>query len=146
MLLQLALEIESQALSAQREISIVKATIAAKQRDVRMLELTCSELNHLSKETKVYEGIGKMSVTLFSSSFICVRRNCSVLRICIKMTNDRARFVFNPTENVKKRFASDVAELKSEISNLNKKLHYLEMTHKNSREHIDRIFRSAGKS
>ena len=59
---QLVHEIESQALSAQREINIVKAAVSAKQRDIRMLELTSTEVKQLSTDTKVYEGVGKMSV------------------------------------------------------------------------------------
>ncbi len=58
--IQLAQEIESQALSAQREINIVKTAVAAKQRDIRMLELTSTEVRQLSKDTKVYQGVGKM--------------------------------------------------------------------------------------
>lgn len=57
---KLAQEIESQAISAQREINIVKTTISSKQRDVRMLELTSSEVKQLSENTKIYEGVGKM--------------------------------------------------------------------------------------
>ena len=53
-------EIESQAISAQREINVVKTTISAKLRDVRMIELTSNELNSLPRETKVYEGVGRM--------------------------------------------------------------------------------------
>ena len=57
---ELVQEIESQALSAQRDIHVVKTTISAKQRDVRMLELTSNELSSLPGETRVYEGMGKM--------------------------------------------------------------------------------------
>lgn len=57
---QLAQEIESQAITAQREINVVKATVATKQRDVRMLELTSTEVKQLSNNTNVYEGVGKM--------------------------------------------------------------------------------------
>ena len=60
MVVQLAQEIESQALSALREINIVKTAVAAKQRDIRMLELTSTEVKQLSKDTKVYQGVGKM--------------------------------------------------------------------------------------
>lgn len=59
-LIQLVQEIESRAVSAQREINIVKTAIAAKQRDIRMLELTSTEVKQLSKDTKVYQGVGKM--------------------------------------------------------------------------------------
>ncbi|MCJ1252497.1 hypothetical protein MMC24_000303 [Lignoscripta atroalba] len=113
--LQLVQEIESQAILAQREINVVKTAISAKQRDVRLLELTTTEVRSLPKDTNVYEGVGKM-------------------------------FVYSPMANVQKRLSSETAELKSDISNLNKKLHYLETTHKNSREHIDQIFKSGGRS
>lgn len=58
--IQLAQEIEAQVLSSQRDINIVKTAVAAKQRDIRMLELTSSEVKQLSKDTKVYQGVGKM--------------------------------------------------------------------------------------
>ncbi|KAL8846049.1 MAG: hypothetical protein Q9198_011328, partial [Flavoplaca austrocitrina] len=107
-------EIETQAITAQREINVVKATIATKQSDVRKHELTTTEVKQLDADTKVYEGIGKM-------------------------------FMFAPTNNVQTRLSSDTAELKNDISNLDKKLHYLETTHKNSREHIDQIFKSGAR-
>ena len=53
-------EIETQSLSAQRDINVVKAAVSAKQRDIRMLELTSSEVKQLPEDTKVYEGVGKM--------------------------------------------------------------------------------------
>lgn len=55
------------------------------------------------------------------------------------------RFVFSPTSDVEKRLSSETAELKSDVSNLNKKLHYLETTHKNSREHIEKMIQSGGR-
>ena len=58
--LQLVQEIETQAVQAQREITVVKTAIAAKQREVRMLELTTSEVKSLPEDTKLYEGVGKM--------------------------------------------------------------------------------------
>ena len=57
---QLVEEIESRAALAQRDLSVVKSHIAAKQRDVRLLQLTSSELSQLPKDTNVYEGVGKM--------------------------------------------------------------------------------------
>lgn len=68
MLTQLVQEIESQALSAQRDINIVKTAVAAKQRDIRMLELTSTEVKQLSNDTKVYQGVGKMCDVLSISS------------------------------------------------------------------------------
>ncbi len=41
-------------------MSVVKAQIAAKQRDVRLLQLTADEVKGLPAETNVYEGVGKM--------------------------------------------------------------------------------------
>ena len=57
---KLALEIESQASSAQKEINLVRTAIANKQREIRMLELTTTEITQLDKDTNVYEGVGKM--------------------------------------------------------------------------------------
>ncbi|KAI9827573.1 MAG: hypothetical protein M1832_004923 [Thelocarpon impressellum] len=106
---KLAQEIESRALQAEQAIGGVKAQIAAKQRDGRLLQLTTSEVRSLPTGTNVYEGVGKM-------------------------------FVLSPTADVETRLADETKGLKSDVSNLEKKLHYLETTHKNSREHIDKMF------
>ncbi len=52
------------------------------------------------------------------------------------------RFVMSPMNEVQERMNKDVTERQSDVSNLNKKLHYLETTHKNSREHVDKIMKS----
>jgi len=57
---QLVQEIEAQALLAQQQINVVKSQISVKQRDIRLLELTSSEVATLPRDTNVYEGIGKM--------------------------------------------------------------------------------------
>jgi len=56
------------------------------------------------------------------------------------------RFVFSPIAEVDKRLNTETSELKSDVENLGKKLQYLETTHKNSREHIDQIFKSGGRA
>uniref|UniRef100_A0A093XRC3 Putative prefoldin subunit 1 n=1 Tax=Talaromyces marneffei PM1 TaxID=1077442 RepID=A0A093XRC3_TALMA len=98
---KLVQEIESRAIVAQQQISIVKTQIATKQRDIRLLQLTSSELGSLSKDTNVYEGVGKI------------------------------------------RLSSEDQTLKKDISDLEKRLHYLETTHEKSKEHIEQIFRGA---
>ncbi|KAH8598779.1 Prefoldin [Bisporella sp. PMI_857] len=55
-------------------------------------------------------------------------------------------FVYSPIEGVDKRLKDETSELKSDVDNLGKKLLYLETTHKNSREHIDQIFKSGGRA
>ena len=54
------------------------------------------------------------------------------------------RFVPKSRDQVTAQLSSEIEGLKSEIANLSKKLHYLETTHKNSREHISRILSSRG--
>lgn len=56
------------------------------------------------------------------------------------------RFVYSPIDVLEKRLQSENGDLKADVDNLGKKLHYLETTHKNSREHIDQIFKSGGRS
>ncbi|OJD38635.1 prefoldin subunit 1 [Diplodia corticola] len=51
-------------------------------------------------------------------------------------------FVWSPVDDVKKRLVSEGEELKSDTSNLEKKLHYLETTYKNSRDNLEQLFKS----
>ncbi|KAL9090392.1 MAG: hypothetical protein Q9159_002019 [Coniocarpon cinnabarinum] len=106
-------EIEQKAAVSQQQIAIVKAQIAGKNRESRLLQLTMSEMSSIPKETPVYEGIGKLST--------------------------------NTTE-VKENIDKQSGELKTDISNLEKRLHYLETTAKNSQAHIDQMLKSGGKS
>ncbi|WEW55736.1 hypothetical protein PRK78_001169 [Emydomyces testavorans] len=55
-------------------------------------------------------------------------------------------FVATPIENVNKRLSNEQKELKADLTNLEKRLHYLETTFKNSRGQIEQIFRSGGRS
>jgi len=57
---QLLEEIEQKAAQSNQQIAVVKAQIAGKHRETRMIQLTTSELGALPEDTKVYEGVGKM--------------------------------------------------------------------------------------
>ena len=50
-----------------------------------------------------------------------------------------------PEPDIQKRLKADTDGVRAEITGLEKKLHYLEMTDKNSREHIEKIFSSTGR-
>ncbi|KAJ5183646.1 hypothetical protein N7492_001262 [Penicillium capsulatum] len=108
---KLLVEIESRAMASQQQMGITKAQMTAKQRDIRMLQLTSKELSDLPPDTRVYEGVGKM-------------------------------FVNVPVDAVNKRLVREGSEASSEITNLEKKLHYHETTHKNSRENLEQILKS----
>jgi len=74
-------EIEARAAFSQQQLQIVKSQMAAKQRDIRLLQLTSKELDTLPKSTKVYEGVGKMyggSLILPPSSMLS---GCAVVRL-----------------------------------------------------------------
>lgn len=58
--LQLVREIETQAIQAQQQISLVRTQLAGKQREKRLVQLTQSEISSLPVETPIYEGVGKM--------------------------------------------------------------------------------------
>ena len=53
-------EIETQAIAAQQQIGIVRSQLAGKQREMRLAQLTRTEISSLPAETNVYEGVGKM--------------------------------------------------------------------------------------
>ncbi|KAA8644602.1 hypothetical protein EYZ11_010920 [Aspergillus tanneri] len=57
-------ELETRLVSSQQQIGVTKAQITAKQRDIRLLELTSKEIGTLPKNTPVYEGVGKMFMSV----------------------------------------------------------------------------------
>lgn len=126
---------------AQQQINIVKTQISTKQRDVRLLQLTSSELSGLPKETNVYEGVGKM----YGSSLLSL---LSPLLFFYLIDHpdliDCGRFVHTPINAVNSRLSSEDQTLKKDISDLEKRLHYLETTHEKSKENIEQILKGTG--
>ncbi|KAK3394005.1 Prefoldin [Podospora didyma] len=57
-------EIESQAMATQQQIGLVRGQMASKQREMRLAQLTRSEISTLPPDTPVYEGVGKMFVAI----------------------------------------------------------------------------------
>lgn len=57
---QLLREIEAQSAATQQQIGLVRTQIGAKQREMRLAQLTRSEISSLPPDTGVYEGVGKM--------------------------------------------------------------------------------------
>ncbi|KAH8735356.1 Prefoldin [Ilyonectria robusta] len=57
-------EIESQAVAAQQQIGLARTQMTAKQREQRLVRLTLSEMAGLPEDAVVYEGVGKMFVSL----------------------------------------------------------------------------------
>lgn len=58
--MQLYGEIQTQALKTQQELALGRSQQAAKQREMRITQLTLSEMASLTPETPVYEGVGRM--------------------------------------------------------------------------------------
>lgn len=65
---QVLQEIGQKKAFAEQQLSIVKQQKAVNSRESRMLQLTASEVESLPKDTKVYEGVGKMYVL---ARFVC---------------------------------------------------------------------------
>ncbi|ETN41724.1 uncharacterized protein HMPREF1541_03660 [Cyphellophora europaea CBS 101466] len=61
-------EVETQALVSQQKIQQTQAEINAKKREARLNQLTSNELASLTKDTNVYEGVGKMFVAVPSKT------------------------------------------------------------------------------
>jgi len=59
---KLVREIETQAQQAQQQITMARSQVAGKQREMRLAQLTRSEIASLPPDTAVYEGVGKMFV------------------------------------------------------------------------------------
>ncbi|KAK4131799.1 aPHC-domain-containing protein [Trichocladium antarcticum] len=117
-------EIESQALAAQQQIGLVRTQIGSKQREMRLAQLTRSELATLPRDTPVYEGVGKMQVSI----------RCFSL------------FVAVPVPTLQDKLGAQIKEIETEVDSMGKRLHYLETTAKNSQEHIEKMLKGAGQS
>lgn len=52
--------------------------------------------------------------------------------------------MLSSTKEVDDELATETKDLKKEMESLNSRLHYLETTHKNSREHMETIFKNSG--
>ncbi|KAI2776969.1 Prefoldin [Daldinia loculata] len=115
-------EVETQAIAAQQQISLVRTQQASKQRELRMAQLTRSEISSLPADTNVYEGVGKMS-GLFSSLVTPIG------------------FVAMPVADMKSKLEGQIKEVEGEVDGLGKRLHYLEVSQKNSKDQIDRMLR-----
>nr|pir related to prefoldin subunit 1 [imported] - Neurospora crassa [Neurospora crassa] len=57
-------KIEAQSIAAQQQIGLVRTQQASKQREMRLAQLTRNELATLPETTAVYEGVGKMFVSV----------------------------------------------------------------------------------
>ena len=65
---QILQEIGQKKAFAEQQLVIVRQQKVANSRESRMLQLTGSEMESLPKETKVYEGVGKMYVVTICAS------------------------------------------------------------------------------
>jgi len=97
-----------------------------------MIQLTTKELSGVSGSSKVYEGVGKM----YDSVLLLYQRqaNLTALGLC--------RFILSSTNTIGDKLSSQSAELKADSASLEKKLHYLETTAKNSQQHIEKMLQS----
>lgn len=56
-----------------------------------------------------------------------------------------ARFVASPKSDVKVRLTKEGETIKKDMEGLEKKMHYLETTYKNSKDHLDAVFKNGGR-
>ncbi|KAK7757866.1 hypothetical protein SLS62_000244 [Diatrype stigma] len=101
-------EVETQAIAAQQQISLVRTQQASKQREMRMAQLTRTELSALPADTSIFEGVGKMFVSL-------------------------------PLSDMQGKLETQIKEMDGEVEGLSKRLHYLEVSQKNSKDQINRM-------
>ncbi|KDN69917.1 putative prefoldin subunit [Colletotrichum sublineola] len=121
-------EIESQAIVAQQQIGQARTQMTAKQREMRMVRLTLDEVATLPANSGVYEGIGKISNVILLTFGLLV--------------GGRKRFVSMPTQQLTQKLEGQIKEKEGEVEKLSQKLHYLETTYKNSRQHIDQMLKA----
>lgn len=126
----MAHEIETQAVAAQQQIGLARTQIAAKQREERLVQLTLSEMASLSPNVVVYEGVGKM--------YLCFP---PISQNVLSLTLPCCRFSAIPVMKLRQKLNDQTEHLENDVEQLNKRLLYLETTHKNSRDHIEQMLR-----
>ncbi|WWC92634.1 uncharacterized protein L201_007593 [Kwoniella dendrophila CBS 6074] len=106
-------QIQQQAITSQKQLSIVKAQIQSKEKEKKILNLTVRELNTVPKDesSTMYKGVGKMFIE-----------------------QDRKEI---DTEN-----STQEKSLNDEISNLTKKSKYLEKQFDEANSQLKDIFHS----
>jgi len=87
---QLLQEIESKAQFSSQQLVLVRQQLASQTRKKRMLELSTAEIDALPKDTKVYNGVGKMFV------------NTSTVDVKTEQAKD-SQAVVKEIENLKKK-------------------------------------------
>ncbi|KAL7414106.1 Prefoldin [Mrakia frigida] len=90
-------QIQGQLQRSQKDLSLVRAQLAGKDREKRVLELTAKQLDQVPKEegAKMYRGVGKM-------------------------------FLLQPRSTIEDAHSTASKEIADEIVNLNKKAKYLQ--------------------
>jgi prefoldin subunit 1 len=56
---QILLQIQQSAVTANRNLNATKAQIAGKERERRIVQLTATEISDLASDANVYQGVGK---------------------------------------------------------------------------------------
>ncbi|WWD20436.1 hypothetical protein CI109_104912 [Kwoniella shandongensis] len=110
---KILVQIQNQAISAQKQLSLVRAQIASKEKEKKILTLTVRELGTVpeAKENKMYKGVGKM-------------------------------FIEQPREEINREHSTLDKSLTEEISNLTKKAKYLEKQFDEANGQLKDIFHS----
>ncbi|WVR07912.1 hypothetical protein IAU60_004955 [Kwoniella sp. DSM 27419] len=105
-------QIQQQAITSQKQLSLVRAQIASKEKERKILTLTVRELGTVPKEdSKMYKGVGKMFIE-----------------------QDRAE--------IDREHASQEKALSDEVANLTKKAKYLEKQFDEANSQLKDIFHS----
>ncbi|GKT39936.1 prefoldin subunit 1 [Colletotrichum spaethianum] len=128
-------EIESQAIVAQQQIGQARTQMTAKQREMRMVRLTLDEVSTLPVNSGVYEGVGKMYVEPSLAS--CKGAEWKKMQLGTDFAD-----TWPAGGEAEKKLEGQIKEKEGEVEKLSQKLHYLETTYKNSRQHIDQMLKA----
>ncbi|WVF68319.1 hypothetical protein IAT40_003084 [Kwoniella sp. CBS 6097] len=106
-------QIQQQAVTSQKQLSIVKAQIASKEKERKILSLTVRELGTVPTDgqSTMYKGVGKM-------------------------------FIEQDRKEINQEHATQEKSLSEEVSNLTKKAKYLEKQFEEANGQLKDIFHS----
>lgn len=121
-------------MAAQQQIGLARTQITSKQREQRLVRLTLSELGGLPEDAVTYQGVGKM--------WVHFPTDIDTWEVDLPPRLTPCRFALIALPTLRQKLELQSKDLDSDVDKLNKRLVYLETTHKNSREHIEQMLRT----
>ncbi|KAE8538392.1 hypothetical protein D1P53_004746 [Cryptococcus gattii VGV] len=108
---KILVQIQTQAITSQKQLAVVKAQITSKEKERRILALQAKELGNVPGDGGMYKGVGKIL-------------EVDEMELASITANHRKqnRFIEQPRQEINKENAEQEKQLAEDVQNLSKKV------------------------